>query len=96
VKSDFGTNPLKKSMGGESAGEETQGSMEDNFVLVKPNMIEIFRIKDGEFESAVAYPIYAKIVICTKVPALDTTGAPKDLLLFVTSNAEIVLIEFGF
>lgn len=47
------------------------------------------------FKTALSYTVFAKIVNCISVSAKDALSNPKDLLLFLTSNAELVLVEFG-
>jgi len=64
-------------------------------VLVKPNLISIFKMLETEFEVIVNFRVWAKIINCIKVTIDDSTGEQKDLILFLTSKAELVLVEFG-
>ena len=41
------------------------------------------------------YKVWARMISATKFETIDQSGEPKDLLLVLTAQAELMLVDFG-
>lgn len=63
---------------------------------MKPQLISIFKFGGEQLEHIISYKVWAKIVNATTYETVDSvTGEKKDLLVFLTAQAQLVLVEFG-